>query len=236
MWHALSWLHNVSEPTILFYLVISCSYDLMIMLHDNYSSRTSHVHYIYVTTCMHSLPVHDLSSQLFLLLLLLSVLDTATHIVLIISMPYLYCYCIFTFSFLLFFPFVYSCWSALTDLYYFLVSRLESWYRELIVEHILIQLFSGEFNFFSWLVLFRYGGWYCWWFCFSYICFYPYAWLYMHICVLSCSFWQLKIFMEEISLFVSICWPLSRTRTPYLGGGAQHSFVGIRARFIFCTT
>ena len=85
------------------------------------------------------------------------------------------------------FPFVYSCWSALMDLYYFSVSRLESWYIELIIEHILLQLFSVSSVSFSWLILFRYGGWYCWWFCFSYICFYPYAWLYMHICVLSCS-------------------------------------------------
>jgi len=36
----------------------------------------------------------------------------------------------------------------LTNLYYFSVSRSESRYRELIVEHILIQLFSDEFSFF----------------------------------------------------------------------------------------
>ena len=36
----------------------------------------------------------------------------------------------------------------LANLYYFSVSRTESRYRELIVEHILIQLFSGEFSFF----------------------------------------------------------------------------------------
>ena len=84
------------------------------------------------------------------------------------------------------------------------LSRSESWCRKLIVEHILVQLFSGEFSFFYWLVLFRYGGWYCLWFSFSYMYFYPCAWLYMHIRVLSYSFWQLKVLMEEISLFVSI--------------------------------
>jgi len=101
MWHALSWLHEVPGLTILFYLVISCSCDLVIMLRDSYSSRTIHVSYIHVTTCMHDLLVYDLSFWFFLLLLLLSVLDTANHIVIIISMPYLYCYCIFIFSLLL---------------------------------------------------------------------------------------------------------------------------------------
>ena len=36
----------------------------------------------------------------------------------------------------------------LTDLYYFSVSKSESQYRELIIEHILVQLFSSEFSFF----------------------------------------------------------------------------------------
>ena len=76
---------------------------LMIMLHDSYSFRTSHVHYIHVTTCMHDLIIYNLSSRLFLLLLLLSVLDTVKYIVLLILMPYLHCYCIFIFSLLLFF-------------------------------------------------------------------------------------------------------------------------------------
>jgi len=75
----------------------------------------------------------------------------------------------------------------LTDHYYFSVSKSENRYRELIIEYILVQLFFGEFNFISWLVLFRYGGWYCLCFSNSYMCFYPYAWLYIHICVLSCS-------------------------------------------------
>jgi len=75
----------------------------VIMLHDSYSSRTSHVYYIHATRCMHGLIVFDLSSWLFLLLLSFSVLDTFNHIVLIISMPHLYCYCIFIVSLLLFF-------------------------------------------------------------------------------------------------------------------------------------
>ena len=65
---------------------------LVFMLHDSYSSRTSRVHYIHVTTCIHGLIIHDLSFWLFLLLLLHSVLDAANHIVLIISMPYSCCY------------------------------------------------------------------------------------------------------------------------------------------------
>ena len=79
---------------------VSC--DLVIMLHDSYSSRTIRVHYIHVRTCMHGLLVHDLSSWLFLLMLLLSVLDTANHIVLIISMPY-FTVAAFSYSLLLFF-------------------------------------------------------------------------------------------------------------------------------------
>jgi len=75
----------------------------------------------------------------------------------------------------------------LTDFYYFLVSRWERGYRELIVEHILVQLFSAEFSFFSWLVLFRYGGWYCLFFSILYMWFCHRAWLYIHICVLSYS-------------------------------------------------
>jgi len=38
---------------------------------------------------------------------------------------------------------------VLMDLYYFSVSRLESEYRELIVERILVQPYSGKFSFFS---------------------------------------------------------------------------------------
>jgi len=60
-----------------------------------------------------------------------------------------------TFSYSLFLLFFFpSCTLAgplLTDLYYFSVFRSESWYRELIVEHILVQLFSGEFSLFSFL-------------------------------------------------------------------------------------
>jgi len=84
-----------------------------------------------------------------------------------------YCYYIFIFS-----PycFVYSCWSASDGpLLYFSVFRSESRYRELFIDHILVQLFSGEFSFLSWLALFRYSGWYYLWFSFSYIWFYPCA-------------------------------------------------------------
>jgi len=86
----------------------------MIMLHDSYLSRTSHVHYIYVTSCMHGFIVHDLSSRLFLLLLLLLVLDTAKYIVL---MSYLLLLHFHILSFIVLFP---SCTLAsllLTDLY-----------------------------------------------------------------------------------------------------------------------
>jgi len=99
MWHALSWLHDIPGHTMLFYLVISSSCDLVIMLHYSYLFRMSHVHYIHVTPYMHGLVVHDLSSWLFLLLLLPSVLDTTKHIIL---MSYLRYY-IFIFSLLLFF-------------------------------------------------------------------------------------------------------------------------------------
>ena len=83
--------------TMLFYFVNSSSCDLVIMLHDSYLSRTFYIHYIHVTLCMHNLLVHDLSSWLFLLLLLLSVLDTAKHIMLM--------------SYLLFYIFIFSLWS-----------------------------------------------------------------------------------------------------------------------------
>ena len=99
---------------MLFYLVISSSYDLVIMLHDSYLFRTFHVHYIHVTLCMHGLLVHDLSSRLFLLLLLPSVLDTAKYIVLMSCLLLLLFHIL---SFIILFP---SCTLAsplLTDLY-----------------------------------------------------------------------------------------------------------------------
>ena len=120
--------------------MISCSCDLVITLHDSYSSKTSHVHYIHITPCTYDLLVHDLSSRLFLLLLLLSVFDTAKHFVLIISMPY---WTVTVFSYSLFYClFLSSCTLVgplLTDLYYFSVFRSESQYRELIVENILVS-------------------------------------------------------------------------------------------------
>ena len=100
MWHVLSCLHDIPGHTMLFYLVISSSCDLVIMLHESYLSRTFHVHYIHGTLCMHSLLVHDLSSWLILLLLLLLILDT-TYVLLIVTT--------FSYSLLLFFSFVYSC-------------------------------------------------------------------------------------------------------------------------------
>jgi len=172
---------------MLFYLVISCSCDLVIILHNNYSSRTSHIHYIHVTLCMHDLLAHDLSSwfSCYCYYFQISILSNISYF--LFQCP---TYTVTAFSYSFFYYSFPSCTPAgplLMNLYYFSVSRLESWYREMIVEHILVQLFFGEFNFISWLVLLSYDGWYCLWLCVSYMCFYPCAWLYMHICVLSCS-------------------------------------------------
>ena len=59
--------------------------------------------------------------------------------------------CAITTFFIFFFycPFMYSCWSASDGLYYFSISRFERRYRELVINHILVQLFSSEFSFFS---------------------------------------------------------------------------------------
>jgi len=38
----------------------------------------------------------------------------------------------------------------------------------------------------------------------------------IYVCYHAC-YWQPKELMEEISLFVSICWPSSRTHIPYFG-------------------
>ena len=73
---------------------------LVIMLHDSYLSRTSHVHYIHITPCMHGHIAHDLSFWLFLILLLPSVLETDKHIIFLCPIDYYY---IFIFSLLLFF-------------------------------------------------------------------------------------------------------------------------------------
>ena len=94
--------------------MISSSWDLVIMFHDSYLSRTSHVHYIHVTPCMHDFIVHDLSSRLFLLLLLLSVLDISKHIVL---MSYLLLLHFHILSFIVLFPLCTLTSSLLTDLY-----------------------------------------------------------------------------------------------------------------------
>jgi len=46
----------------------------------------------------------------------------------------------------------------------------------------------------------------------------------IYVCYPAC-YWQPKVFMEEFSLFVSICWPSSRTRIPFLGSGAWQNRV-----------
>ena len=144
----------VPGVTMLFFLVISCSYDLVIILHNSYSYRTSHIHYLHVTLCMHGLHVHDLSSQLFLLLFLFLVLDTAKHIVLMFYLLLLHLHIL---PFTILFPLCTLTGPLLMDLYYLSVSKSESQSRGLIVEHILVLLTSAEFSFFSWLVLFRFG-------------------------------------------------------------------------------
>ena len=129
-----------------FYLVISCSSDLVIILHNSYSSRTSHVHYIYMShhACMIFLyiiyhPDYSCYCNYFQFSILSNILFLCPT----------YCYYFFIFSLLSFFPFVYSCWSASDGpLLYFSVFRSGSRYRELIIEHILLQLFSGKFSFF----------------------------------------------------------------------------------------
>ena len=56
--------------------------------------------------------------------------------------------------------------------------------------------------------------------------------LFVYVCENLAPLLQRKVFTKEISLFVSLCWPSSRTRTPYFGIGAWHDFVGIWARLI----
>ena len=107
---------------------------IVIMWHDNYLSRIFHVHYIYVTPCMHDFIVHDLSSRFFLLLLSLSVLNNTNHIVLTISIPYL-CYYYIFFIFFFYCPSCTFVGQLLMDLYYFSIFRSDSRYRGLIVEH-----------------------------------------------------------------------------------------------------
>ena len=72
---------------------------LVIILHDSYLSRTSHVHYIHVTPCMHDLIVHDLSLDY----------SCDCYYIQFLIFPYIlflcptYCYYIFIFSLLSFF-------------------------------------------------------------------------------------------------------------------------------------
>jgi len=100
---------------MMFYLVISCSSDLVIILHSSYSSRTSYIHYIYVTPCMHGLTIHDQSSRLFLLFLFFLVLDIVKHIVL---MSYLLLLLFHILSFIVLFPSCTLVGLLLTDLYF----------------------------------------------------------------------------------------------------------------------
>ena len=125
---------------------------------------------------------------------------------------------IFIFLLLLFISFL--CTLAgliLTDLFYFLVSKPEIRYRELIIKHIMVQPFFGKLVSLTWIVLFRYGGCYCLCFSISYMCFYFALGCICIYVFYPARYWQLKVFMEEISLFVSICWPLLRSRTLYFG-------------------
>ena len=146
----------------------------------------------------------------FLLLLLISVLDNTNLIVLIILIPYLCCYYIFHILLLLSLRVLLLVYFWQTFII-FLVSRSESRYRELIVEHILIQLFSGEFSFFTWLVLFRYGGWYWLWFCISYMWAIllifdslRYSWKRFHSSWVSAGHWLVFNFVSFCIIFLCI--------------------------------
>jgi len=89
---------------ILWYRVL-----MILWLYYTTVSRSGHLISLYICHTMHARsPCTWSIVSIFLLLLLLSVLDTAIQIVLFISMSYFYCYCIFIFSLLLFFSFVYS--------------------------------------------------------------------------------------------------------------------------------
>ena len=96
-----------------------------------------------------------------------------------------------TFSYSLFYcSFTFVCLPGplLTDHYYFSVFRSKSWYSELIVEHIVVLLFWGEFSLFPFLACLIQ----IWWIisfmilCFIYVLLSLRLVIY-HTCVLSCS-------------------------------------------------
>ena len=93
-------------------------YCILVILWLCYTTVTRPGHLMFIIymshhSCMqYTVSLYMIYRLNFLLLLLLSVLDTAKYIVLLISMPYLCCYYIFIFFLLLFFSFMYSCWSA----------------------------------------------------------------------------------------------------------------------------
>jgi len=136
----------------------------VIMLHNIYLSRTSHVYYIHVTTWIHEHTVHDL-------FFCYCSRYCQTYWYFIFTF-YLYYHYIFIFLLLLFVLFLCTlAGPVLIDLYYFSVNRSESQYRVLIIEHIMIQPLLRWVSSITWLVLFRYGGWYCLWFSILYMCF-----------------------------------------------------------------
>jgi len=105
---------------------------------------------------MHDLIVHDLSSDYSCYCYYIQFLIFPN--ILFLCHTYLYYIFIFSHS-----CFMHSCWSTSDGpLYYFSVFRSESRYRELSVDNILVQLFSGEFSFPSltcliqikWMILF----------------------------------------------------------------------------------
>jgi len=131
------------------------------MLHNSYSFRTSHIHYVHVTSCMvflyliyrldFSVIVITFSSRYYFnaLLVLLLYLHILSFIVLLSS-------CTLA--------------GPLMNLYYFSVSRSERRHRELIINHILVQLFCDEFSLFPylacliqmwWMILFMFQYFMC---------------------------------------------------------------------------
>jgi len=108
-----------------YHVILSC--DLVFLWFYDYVTRQFLIHDIscslYTCHTMHArTSCAWLSSQLFLLLLLLSVFDTAN--IVLISMSYLYCYCIFIFSLLLFFSLrvllLVSFWQTIIIFQYFI--------------------------------------------------------------------------------------------------------------------
>ena len=137
MWHALSWLYDVPELTMLFLsfdLVLFLSCDLVFLWSCDYTTQQLLVQDIscslYICHTMHARsPCTWSINSIFLLMLLLSVPDTVNHLILIISMLYLYCTAFSCFLFYCSFPLCTLVGPLLTDHYYFSVSRSESRYQ-----------------------------------------------------------------------------------------------------------